>query len=132
MMNEANNTTGPVTGPVVPRPYGVVLLSVAIRALHQVGAAVYLSSFLLAGIAGPPQFYLWLSIATGLVLLVTEGMRHRAWYREVCGAATIIKVALLGIAYHTYLPGTATVAAAFVIAALGAHLPKDIRHRLIY
>ncbi len=131
-MNVSKNNSSPTTGPVYPRPYWTVLLSVAIRALHQVGAAVYLSSYLLDGVAGPPHVYLYLSVVTGLALLVTEGLRHRAWYREVCGAATMVKVILLGIAYHAYLPEAAAVAAAFVIAALGAHLPKDIRHRLIY
>lgn len=131
-MNASKNNSSPATGPVFPRPYWVVLLSVAIRALHQVGAAVYLSSYLLDAIAGPPHFYLWLSAGTGLLLLFTEGLRHRAWYREISGAATIVKVVLLGAAYHAYLPEAATVAAAFVIAACGAHLPKDIRHRLLY
>jgi len=121
-----------ITGPVSPRPYWVVLLSVVIRALHQVGAAVYLSSYLLDTITGPPRLYLWLSVVSGLLLLTTEGLRHREWYREVCGAATIVKVVLLGIAFHGYLPAAATVVTAFVIAALGAHLPKDIRHRVLY
>ena len=119
-------------GPVAPRPYWLVLLSVAIRALHQVGAAVYLSSFLLDGIVGPPAFYLWLSIVTGLALVVTEAMRHRALYREVAGLATLIKLVLLGIAYHGYLPQTAMVALAFFIAAIAAHLPKNLRHRLVF
>lgn len=121
----------PRMGPVAHRPYWVVLFSVLIRALHQVAAAVYLSSFLLDGIFGPPPFYLWLSVVTGLALVITEGMRHRALYREVAGLATILKLVLLGIAYHGYLPPTATVMTAFLIAAIAAHLPKDLRHRLI-
>ncbi len=131
-MTSSSKKSGPATGPVSPRPYGIVLLSVLIRALHLVGAAVYLGSFLLDGTTGLPQFYLWLCIGSGLLLLFTEGWRHRMWYREVCGAATIVKLALLGIAFHGYLPEAATVLAAFVIAALGAHLPKDIRHRILY
>ena len=119
-------------GPVAPRPYWLVLLSVVIRALHQVGAAVYLSSFLLAEIVGPPALYLWLSIVTGVALVVTEGVRHRALYREVAGLATLIKLILLGIAYHGYMPQTATVMLAFFIAAIGAHLPKNLRHRLVF
>lgn len=118
-------------GPVAHRPYWVVLFSVLIRAIHQVAAAVYLSCFLLDGIAGPPAFYLWLSVATGLVLVFTEGMRHRALYREVSGLATILKLVLLGIAYHGYLPASTMVLTAFLIAAIAAHLPKDLRHRLI-
>ena len=126
---EANSEN---VGPVGPRPYWVVLVSVVIRALHQVGSAVYLSSFLLDSIAGPPAFYLWLAVGTGLALVGTEAMRHRALYREVAGLATILKVVLLGVAFHGYLPETATVVAAFVAAALAAHLPKNIRHRLVF
>lgn len=119
-------------GPVGPRPYWVVIVSVVIRALHQVGSAVYLSSFLLDEIVGPPAFYLWLAIGSGLALVGTETMRHRALYREVAGLATVVKVVLLGMAFHGYLPETATVVVAFFLAALAAHLPKDIRHRLVF
>jgi len=131
-MNSEENKSSPITGPVYPRPQWVVLLSVVIRAMHQVGAAVYLSSYLLDGIVGPPVLYLWLSIVTGIALLFTEALRHRQLYREVSGLGTIVKVLLLGVAYHGYLPETATVVAAFFIAAIAAHLPKNIRHRLLY
>ncbi len=119
-------------GPVVPRPYWLVLVSVAIRALHQVGSAVYLSSFLLDDILGPPPFYLWLAIGSGLALMATEALRHRALYREVAGLATILKVVLLGIVFHGYLPGTSTVLVVFIFAAIAAHLPKNLRHRLLF
>ena len=131
-MNSEEKRPSTATGPVHPRPYGVVLLSVVIRAAHQVGAAVYLSSYLLEPITGPPVYYLWLSVASGLALLFTEGLRHPQMYREVSGFSTLVKIALLGIAYHGYLPGTATVVTAFIIAAIAAHLPKNIRHRLLY
>ncbi|MBT8354561.1 MAG: hypothetical protein KJO60_08565 [Desulfofustis sp.] len=119
-------------GPVGPRPYWVVLVSVVIRAIHQIGGAVYLSSFLLDEIVGPPAFYLWLAVISGVALVGTETMRHRQLYREVAGLATIFKVVLLGIAFHGYLPETATVVVAFFAAALAAHLPKNIRHRLVF
>ncbi len=131
-MSAAEKKMAPATGPVAPRPYGVVLASVLIRALHQVGAAVYLSSYLLDNIAGPPAFYLWLSVISGLALLFTEGLRHRALYREVAGLGTFFKVLLLGLAYHGFLPEAATVTAAFIVAAVAAHLPKNIRHRLLF
>lgn len=131
-MSAEQSSSSPLLGPVAPRPYWVVLLSVVIRALHQIGAAVYLASFLVDGIVGPPAFYLWLSLVTGLALLVTEGMRHRLLYREVAGLATLVKVVLLGIAFHGYLPDSGTVMLAFFIAALAAHLPKDLRHRLVF
>ena len=48
-MGPEEKNAAPALGPVAPRPYWLVLFSVVIRALHQVGAAVYLSSFLLDG-----------------------------------------------------------------------------------
>jgi hypothetical protein len=121
-----------VTGRVKQRPYWLVILSVIVRAFHQVGAAVYLSSYLLAGIHGPPIFYLGLSVVTGLLLIVTEGLRHPQSYREVSGLGTLSKLLVLGAAYHNYLPDTAAVSAAFIVAAIAAHLPKNIRHRLVF
>jgi hypothetical protein len=131
-MSSEETSPSAVMGPVAARPYWVVLLSVLIRALHQVGAGVYLASFLVDGIAGPPTFYLWLSVVTGLGLTATEGLRHRALYREVAGLATILKVVLLGIAFHGYLPEAGTVTLAFLVAAIAAHLPKNLRHRLVF
>lgn len=119
-------------GAAKQRPYGLVLFSVVVRALHQVGAAVYLSSFLLDEIVGPPEFYLWLAVVTGAVLMVTEGLRHIQFYREFAGLGTFVKLILLGVAYHELLPQTPAVVAAFLVAAVAAHLPKTIRHRLLY
>lgn len=131
-MNSEEERPSTATGPAHPRPYWLVLLSVVIRAVHQVGAAVYLSSYLLDAIVGPPVYYLWLSVVSGLALLFTEGLRHPQMYREVSGFGTLVKIVLLGVAYHGYLPETATVVTAFIIAAIAAHLPKNLRHRLLY
>lgn len=131
-MSSAESNSSSRLGPVSPRPYWLVLVSVFIRALHQVGSAVYLSSFLLDDIFGPPPFYLWLAVMSGLALAGTEAIRHRALYREVAGLATMLKIILLGLVYHGYLPETGTVLAAFILAAIAAHLPKNIRHRLVF
>jgi len=119
------------SGRIGYRPYWVVLFSVGIRAVHQVGAAVFLSAYLLDRVEGSPVFYLAVSAVSGTVLLFTEGLRHRQIYREVSGLATAVKLLLLGAAYHHYLPPAGTVLAAFLIASLAAHLPKELRHRLV-
>ncbi len=119
------------TGRIGARPYWVLLISVAIRAIHQVGAAVYLTSFIIEGIAGPPEFYLGMAVLSGFLLFFTESLRHRQLYREISGLGTFVKLLLLGAAYHHILPAPQTVLAAFVLASLTAHLPKDIRHRQV-
>lgn len=119
-------------GPVYYRPTWVVYLSVVIRALHQIGAAVFLSSYLLDIPTVISPFYLWLAVISGMALVCTELWRHRAMYREVSGAGTLLKLLLLGLAYHGLFQPAVLVTAAFVIAAIAAHLPKNIRHRMLF
>ena len=114
------------------RPYWLFLFSVAVRSLHLLGAAVYLGFFLLGGTGRPPAWCIGLACVTGVVLMVTEGLRHVQFYREYAGISTFVKLILLGLAFHGLLPDAPTVTAAFIVAAFGAHLPKEIRHRLMY
>jgi hypothetical protein len=114
------------------RPYWVLLCSVAVRAAHQIGAAVFLTSFLFTGMVIPAGNYTWLAVISGFVLLATEGMRHREMYREVSGVATGIKCVLIALAVHGLLPGTPLIITAFILASLAAHAPKNIRHKLLY
>lgn len=114
------------------RPYWVLGLSVFIRALHQVGAALFLASFLFDEVVHLPSLYLGIVFISGLVLFFTEWMRHRQICRELSGMSTLIKLVLLGAAYHGFLPAPATVLSAFVVASISAHAPKQIRHRLLY
>ncbi len=119
-------------GKIGNRPLWVFYLSIGIRAIHQVGAAVFLTSFLLEEIVATPRFYLMLTTISGLVLVVTEGMRHRQLYRELSGVCTIIKLLLIGAAFHNYLPLPETIVLGFMLASIGAHTPKFIRHRLLF
>jgi hypothetical protein len=113
------------------RPSWVLSLSIAIRAAHQLGAAIFLSAYLLDG-GESPKFYTLLAVASGAALVVTEWLRHRQLCREFGGVATIGKCLLLGAAIHGLLPATPTVLLAFLMASMAAHAPKNIRHRLLY
>ncbi|MBE9534666.1 MAG: hypothetical protein IMF03_06655 [Proteobacteria bacterium] len=114
------------------RPYWVLSLSILIRAVHQIGAAVFLAAYLLDVIPGPPRLYVAIVFFSGGLLLFTEWMRHRQIYRELSGAVTMAKLLLLGAAYHGFLPAQGTVLLVFLIASVGSHAPKKVRHRLLY
>ena len=118
-------------GRVEERPYWLLLFSVFVRAAHQVGAAVFLTSFIFKDMV-LSDFYLVLVIASGIVLVGTEFMRHRQLYCECAGVVTIVKVLLLGAAFHEFIPGMPTVVFVFILASVGAHMPKKIRHRLLF
>lgn len=119
-------------GRIGDRPYWILNLSLVIRALHQVGAAVFLAAYLLDAVPGPPLVYVIIALVSGGLLLGTEWLRHRQIFRELAGMITIAKLLLLGAAYHGFLPPPTTVLLAFVVASLGAHAPKKVRHRLLF
>lgn len=119
-------------GRIGERPYWVLYLSILLRALHQVGAAVFLASFLLGGIGHPPSVYLAITLASGVALYFTEWMRHRQIYRELAGVCTLVKLLLVGVAFHGFLSPPLGVLLAFVLASIGAHAPKIIRHKLLF
>jgi hypothetical protein len=119
-------------GRIGNRPYWVLCLSIVIRAMHLVGAAVVLTTPLISDMIRPPVFYLGIAFGSGLVLLSSEWIRHRQIYRELAGISTFVKVFLLGAAYHGVLPERETVLLVFFLAAVAAHAPKLIRHRLLF
>lgn len=129
---EPTGCAGHTMGRIGTRPYWVLNLSVFIRAAHQVGAAVFLATYLVDGIAHPPSLYLVLVFVSGAALLFTEWMRHRQLYRELSGVTTACKLLLLGAAYHGFLPASIAVLLAFVLASVAAHVPKMVRHRLLF
>lgn len=119
-------------GKKADRPYWVLILSVLIRAAHQVGAAVFLSSFLFGTPMKLPGFYLALVSVTGVMLLITEGIRHRQFFRELIGVSTIVKLILLWIALHGGIGANLLVLSSFALASVCSHLPKNVRHRLMF
>ncbi len=119
-------------GKIGARPFWVLKLSIGLRALHQIGAAVFLTAYLLDDIPCPPPLFFLIVTISGVALLLAEGMRHRQIYRELSGLSTLLKLVLIGGAYHGYLPATATVLAAFTLASISSHAPKQYRHRLLY
>jgi hypothetical protein len=114
------------------RPYWILILSILIRAAHQVGAAVFLSSFLFGVPVELPGSYLILASVSGGMLLVAECMRHRQFFREVIGVSTIVKLILIGVAVHGGVEGKILIVISFVLASVCSHMPKKARHRLIF
>lgn len=119
-------------GKIGNRPYWALMLSILIRSVHQVGAGVFLAAYLLNVVPGPPRVYILLALLSGGVLFVTEWRRHRQIFRELSGGITLFKLLLLGAAFHGYAPAQTAVLLAFLIASIGAHAPKNVRHRLLF
>ncbi len=120
-------------GIIADRPYWMVYVSLASRAVHQIGAAVFLATYILS----PDNTHAWkvsllVAAISGFLLLGVEAIRHRQFLREVFGLTTIFKLVLVGFAHHGWLPAIPSVSVAFLIASLVSHAPKAVRHRLMF
>jgi hypothetical protein len=114
------------------RPYWMYIFSIFIRAVHQVGAAVFLTSFLFKDLIPLPRGYLVIASVSGVMLLGAEALKHRQLLRELLGVSTIVKLVILGLAYHGWVPGTIPVLFAFILSSICSHAPKSFRHRLLW
>lgn len=114
------------------RPYWIYIFSIFIRAVHQVGAGVFLTSFLFKDTMSLPRLYLIVVSVSGVLLLVAEAMKHRQLLRELLGVSTMIKLVILGLVYHDWVPATLPVLFAFVLSSICSHAPKSFRHRLLF
>lgn len=119
-------------GRIGHRPYWVLCISIFIRAVHQIGAAVFLSAYLLGDPGPPSTFFMYLVFGSGMALIFTEWMRHRQIFKEFAGMATFMKLILIGVAFHGLFPIKITMVAGFVLASVCSHAPKLVRHRLLF
>ncbi|WP_305044214.1 hypothetical protein [Geoalkalibacter sp.] len=132
MQQRPENDEGAKMGRIGERPAWVRHLSLPIRALHQLGAAVILAAGLFDAFPEPSGVYLALTLLSGGLLMAGDWMQHRQLPRELVGVVTLLKILLFGAAYHGYLPAQGSVLLVFLAAAIVAHAPRKIRHRLLY
>ena len=118
-------------GYTADRPYWMRHVSIFVRAIHQIGAAVFLGSYLLRDVIVVPRLYLLIAMISGVMLLAVEGIRHRQFFRETFGLVTMFKIMIIGLAYHHFLPPAPAILLVFFIASIISHAPKSIRHRLL-
>lgn len=119
-------------GRTANRPIWGLWLSIGVRAIHQVGAAMVLAAIFLVDGSHVQPLYLYLAGGSGVVLCIAEGVRHRQMHRELSGMITVLKCLLLGLAFHGFVEPAIGVTCAFLIASVGAHAPRHVRHRLLY
>jgi len=118
-------------GRIADRPYWLTYVSLVARAVHQIGAAVFLAAYLLGVSDTAPIFYLILATVSGFILMGVEAIRHRQLLREVSGLVTLAKLVIIGLAFHAYIPPAPAILFAFFMASYISHAPKAVRHRVI-
>ncbi len=130
-MAESRKPEKPTLGRTWYRPLWLFWGSLLVRTAHLLAVALFLGSVVF-GHQRASLWLVWAAMGSGLLLIVTEGVRHREMYREFFGVVTMVKCLLLGAAMHQLLPQLPVFFVVFVVAALAAHAPKQLRHRLLW
>ncbi len=119
-------------GKIGDRPDYIRTGSVFIRAAHLLAAGVVVGAYLLEPTT--PHLHSWLMAAgfSGLLLVGTEFWRHRELYRETAGWTTVLKVVLIALIPVFKSQAAALAVTGFLIASVGAHLPRRYRHRRLF
>jgi hypothetical protein len=72
--------------------------------------------------------WLYLSIATGIGLIVIEAYPSCRWFYQGRGVAVLFKLVLLGIVPLLWDYRVAILSAVIVIASVGSHMPGRFRY----
>jgi hypothetical protein len=106
--------------------------SVFVRAAHLLGASAVLGACLF-GVADAAVHPWWIAAGvSGAALVVAELLRHPELWREGAGWATILKLCLVGLSLSAPSAAPWLLSAAFVVAVVGAHAPREWRHRKLF
>lgn len=115
--------------PVRNRPFPAKRWTrIALRSAHLVGTAGVGGGYLYGAAPGLWQPYLWLTVASGVALVLLEVWSNGVWLIQLRGVAVLAKLALLGWMAHS--PGHAALALILVVVISGviSHAPASVRY----
>jgi hypothetical protein len=72
--------------------------------------------------------WLYLSVASGVVLVFLEAFPHVRWFYQGRGAATLLKLGLLCLVPWLWEYRVAIFVAVLILASVGSHMPARFRY----
>ena len=103
-------------------------LKIGLRTLHIVAFSALVGGVLLDGNTTRLGTWLQFSMLTGAAMVAVELHRSLLWLRELRGLAILVKVAMLGIAFHEPRWTSALLIAVIVLSSVVSHMPGRYRY----
>jgi len=104
------------------------LLNVGCRTGHLVAVSALVGGTLWGVDAERLGLSLWLAVGSGLGLVVLESQARPSWLVEGRGLAVIGKLGLLALAPYVGRHQGLLLVGVVIVASVGAHLPRSLRH----
>jgi hypothetical protein len=102
--------------------------NIGIRTMHIIVAAALFGGHVFDVPRAQLHVWLYLTIATGAVLIVLEAYPHIAWCHEARGIMTLAKLALLIAIPWLWDYRAAILVMVIILASVGSHMPRVWRH----
>ncbi|MEA3274894.1 MAG: hypothetical protein U9Q81_06290 [Pseudomonadota bacterium] len=104
-------------------------INIGLRTLHLLGMAGIGAAFLVPGAAdGAWHDYLWLTLASGLGLILIFVWSNGIWLIQLRGQAILLKVLLLALIPVWPSAGPALFAAVVLLSGIISHAPARVRY----
>lgn len=108
-------------------PYGR-WWNIAARTIHLAATGILLGAHVFGVPADELWPYLWIAIASGGALILIELYPTGHWLHQGCAILVYTKLGLLCLVPFFWSHRVAILLAVVVIASLGAHAPRTLRH----
>jgi len=102
--------------------------NIALRTAHLMGTSMLVGGYAFGASADQLKPLLYLSIATGVGLVVVEAYPSLLFVFEGWGLFLLTKLALLGLVPFAHHYRVSILLAIIALAAVGSHLPARFRH----
>ena len=119
--------------PVTPRDFPFRrIVRTLLRTLHILTASILLGGYFFNQPAIELEPWLWGTVISGILVLMTDMHASLAVLFEVRGIAVVIKTILLMLIGVFWEQRILLLMTALIIGVISSHMPKQYRHKLIF
>jgi hypothetical protein len=102
--------------------------SIAARTVHIAATSLLVGGYAFGAAPSALTSSLVVSGATGVLLIGIEASSHPHWVDQLWFVAVLVKVLLLCLVPFAWAPRVAILLLVIVIASIGSHAPRTLRH----
>jgi len=119
--------------PQAPRDFACRrLIRMMLRSIHIACTGILLGAYIFRQPVSTLEFWLFLSVLTGLLIMLMDLHASAAVFFEVRGLAVLIKAGLLCAIPFYPRSAIPILIIALVIGVFASHMPKQYRHKMIF
>jgi hypothetical protein len=133
MTNHNSSKIFPLLFPIIPRDFPLRRsVRITLRTIHILAASILLGGYVFDQPVAGLEPWLWGTVISGMLILVTDLHASFAVLFEVRGMAVLIKAFLLVLITVFWEERIMLLISALIIGVVSSHMPKQYRHKVLF